>query len=397
MRTTAAFVLVTRALAAATPAFPRGNSGEEPVHYNVFGWPPTTVYYHWYETETTTEQETVIEYETTTVTKQLTFPPVTVTVTDYRDVMTATEYVPSITATVTDYTSELYDQSYGDEYELGDVVTAPATITETKTFTVAYTEGGENKISTTELEHEWTISGISHASQNVKTAWATEDQDETVWATEDQHEHSTSTVWVEPTPTASEAFHYEGGHEHGGPTWKFYIPENEDLEYLKPHKPSRPHDPTPTPRPSHFPPWSTSVVKPSSSKKISSSSKPTPPHTPQSSSAKPSASPSAWPGKLVQTPNGTCGHIKGPVAFSCYGNAKGECCSAYGHCGDTPGHCGTGCQAEFGKCDSVVAKPSAKPSSKPTAVLHGVSLYDLINRKLSAEEQGKWVGDGRDE
>jgi len=46
-------------------------------------------------------------------------------------------------------------------------------------------------------------------------------------------------------------------------------------------------------------------------------------------------------------PKGRCG-VK-------YGNAKcpsGECCSKHGWCGKSSDHCGSGCQSEFGKCNS---------------------------------------------
>jgi len=44
--------------------------------------------------------------------------------------------------------------------------------------------------------------------------------------------------------------------------------------------------------------------------------------------------------------NGKCGSEDGYCP-------TGKCCSKYGYCGTTDKHCGTGCQSEFGKCNST--------------------------------------------
>lgn len=260
-------------------------------------------------------------------------PPVTVTVTETK---TSTKYevAPPVTHTVTSYIGELYDQSYGHGYELGDVVAPDATITETKTFSVAYSKHGEEKTSTTELTNEWTI----HKYSSTTTVWVTEAR--------------TNIIWVEPTPVAeppsSVATHKDSEVNHRTPT-----PSPSSVPISKPshiHHAIPTHHPPPAHASSAFSTKSSPTSKRISSKPASSQSTIAQPST---SGAKSSPSHAPWPGTLISTPDGTCGpQPHAHLAFSCAGNTLGTCCSAYNHCGNSTAHCGPGCQPAFGTCDS---------------------------------------------
>ncbi|KAF3068400.1 hypothetical protein GL218_08338 [Daldinia childiae] len=63
------------------------------------------------------------------------------------------------------------------------------------------------------------------------------------------------------------------------------------------------------------------------------------------------------------TTDGACG---GENKYTCnvvYGN----CCNKDGQCGSLPSDCGEGCQAEFGKCDSVTSSSSTTSLPKSTS------------------------------
>ncbi|KAF7548853.1 hypothetical protein G7Z17_g6784 [Cylindrodendrum hubeiense] len=49
------------------------------------------------------------------------------------------------------------------------------------------------------------------------------------------------------------------------------------------------------------------------------------------------------------SPNQECG---GSTGYTCKGSAFGNCCSYYGYCGSTDTYCGTGCDVDFGECNS---------------------------------------------
>ncbi|KAJ4351908.1 uncharacterized protein N0V89_007252 [Didymosphaeria variabile] len=447
MRTTALITLLSgAAMAASKHTIKGGIGGKDPVYDGVIYAPPVTATV----TETTTAYDTITSYKTT----------VTAHHTDY-------ELAPPVTATVTEFFAELYDQSYDNGYELGDIIVAPTVITETKTFTVVARAHDEEKTRMTELVQKWSIKEGSHYKTTVteytSTAWA--------------QEHITSTIWVDsPKPTEgfgqepAEGFKanptkipgLEGGYGglkpektgskfHGidihnddepeGEDFKGSDESNESDEFeesdefdesekfkqfedfenfedfmtfeeeawkveqqaaknaaieaakkaseeadkeKKPqegqqdssqqpsapqvHKPSRPHGPTPTHRPSplHRP----SASKPAASPKPSTfgtSAKPASGQTSTASKApvaQPSVSAGKWQGKLLNTTDGTCGPKEGQIAWSCYGNERGSCCSPYGHCGSEPGHCGEGCQSAFGTCGKSASKPAAQSSDK---------------------------------
>ncbi|KAH9904865.1 hypothetical protein F4778DRAFT_780038 [Xylariomycetidae sp. FL2044] len=52
---------------------------------------------------------------------------------------------------------------------------------------------------------------------------------------------------------------------------------------------------------------------------------------------------------LKVDPEGACGN-----GFTCIGGVWGECCSQHGWCGSTTDYCDTGCQSDFGNCNSPV-------------------------------------------
>lgn len=64
--------------------------------------------------------------------------------------------------------------------------------------------------------------------------------------------------------------------------------------------------------------------------------------------------------------DGTCG---GALGYTCKGSTFGECCSEYGYCGSTDAYCGSGCRAGLGKCGTELqerqeyAPPSSATSS----------------------------------
>ncbi|KAL1625996.1 hypothetical protein SLS56_007054 [Neofusicoccum ribis] len=64
--------------------------------------------------------------------------------------------------------------------------------------------------------------------------------------------------------------------------------------------------------------------------------------------------------------DGTCG---GALGYTCKGSTFGECCSEYGYCGSTDAYCGSGCRVGLGKCGTELqerqeyAPPSSATSS----------------------------------
>jgi hypothetical protein len=380
MRSTA---LIT-VLSGAAMAAPKHPGSKDAAYNGVIYAPPVTTTV----TETTTEYDTITEYETTRTAHY-----------------TAFATAPPVTATVTEYVGELYDQSYGNGYELGDVIVAPTVVTETKIFTL-FARGNKHKPTTTELVKEWSIGaapGVATVTQFTSTAWV--------------DEHATSTVWVdaEPTDEPDEDSDEESDEEHpenppktieledgyGGlkepeTGSKFHVidvpeddePSAEEFEELlakvwkaeqeaaekaaqeaakkildqaakseKPHEssssstsqlhtPSRPHAPTPT----HSTPFHTPSASPPP-KPSSFATKP----SAQAPKPQPSVFAGPWHGKLLNTTDGSCGLKGGQIAWSCHGNQRGSCCSEYGHCGSEAAHCGVGCQSAFGDCASPAA------------------------------------------
>ncbi|KAL1596569.1 hypothetical protein SLS60_009217 [Paraconiothyrium brasiliense] len=431
MRSTALITLLSgAAMAAPDHTSSSGTGGKDPIYDGVIYAPPVTA--------------TVTETVTAHHTKYKLAPPVTATITEYIG-------APPVTATVTEYLDELYDQTYGNGYELGDIVVAPTVITETKTFTIVGRAHHKETTRTTELIQEWSIKEAYHYA-------ATVTESSTTWA----QEHITSTFWVEPhkstggfaeEPAESNANPSkisgpEGGYgglkpqqtgseshvtdipehsepesekiEHSGGSKEFEESEepeeSEDSEGFEKfqeaalkaeklaaekaaieaakkaseeankeskfqvgqqnsalqssasqvHKPSRPHRPAPTHRPSPF--HKPSASKPSASPEPSTfatSAKPASEQTftaPEAPVAQPSVPAEQWQGELLNTTDGTCGPKEGQIAWSCYGNEKGTCCSTYGHCGSEPGHCGEGCQSAFGTCSEPASKPAVQNS-----------------------------------
>ncbi|KAI9369826.1 hypothetical protein BJX61DRAFT_545212 [Aspergillus egyptiacus] len=53
--------------------------------------------------------------------------------------------------------------------------------------------------------------------------------------------------------------------------------------------------------------------------------------------------------------------------ITCLDSTYGDCCSRNGYCGGNSSYCGTGCQAEFGRCDSDSHVPSGTPSELPSS------------------------------
>lgn len=408
MRSTALITLISSAaMAAPEHTLTRDTSGQGLAYDGIVYAPPVTTTVTETETETTTQYDTITSYETTVTAHH-----------------TAYEFVPPVTATVTEYIGELYDQSYDNDYELGDLIVAPTVITETKTFTLA-APGTEEKASTTELVKKWSIAEATPyattLTQYTSTTWV--------------HEHITSTIWVDAEPTEGPAEEYAtktieledgyGGLEEPQTTGsRFHVidlpdndePNDEELTGLladiwkaeqeaaekaaqeaaekifeeptkgdkyqeihkltvsssstsQAHKPSRLHGPTPTHRPSTFHTHSPSFSTKPSTFEIKTSSQAAP-------SPKPSVSANAWQGKLLNTPNGTCGPKGNLLAFTCQGNSRGLCCSAYGHCGSEPAHCGEGCQSAFGTCSLPASSNKTQPQPQPHGLVKRAEEFD---------------------
>ncbi|KAH8738235.1 hypothetical protein BGZ61DRAFT_526228 [Ilyonectria robusta] len=53
---------------------------------------------------------------------------------------------------------------------------------------------------------------------------------------------------------------------------------------------------------------------------------------------------------VVISPNQKCG---GDTGYTCIGSGFGNCCSHYGYCGFSDNYCGTGCDVDFGECNST--------------------------------------------
>jgi hypothetical protein len=364
MRTTALITVLSGVAMASHKHHSKSGTGRKDAIYGgvVIHAPPVTTTV----TETTTQYDTITAYETPRIVHQKAF-------------VTA----PPVTTTVTEYVGELYDQSYGNGYELGDMIVAPTVVTETKTFTLVVS-GAKETITTTELVKEWTIDAVpgkTTITQYTSTAWVDERATSTIWIdaepTEEPTEEPVQKRPANPTKTVELEDGY-GGLEDAEPTSSTVhvidVPEDDELsadefedllsEILQEEQeaaedaaasetplasassPShaytaaRPHGPTPSYHGApHKPSPSTFATKASA----------------QASRPKPSVSAGDWQGKLLNTTDGTCGPKGGQVAWSCYGNQKGSCCSAYGHCGSEAAHCGAGCQAAFGDCGAASA------------------------------------------
>lgn len=101
----------------------------------------------------------------------------------------------------------------------------------------------------------------------------------------------------------------------------------------------------------------------------------------------------------TQSQDGRCGPSTG---FDCFGKAEGPCCSAYGWCGLSVLHCGTGCQSDFGICDSsssensrISTLTSSKGSSKaPTNVVttHAIPSASPSPKKSLVSPDGRCGG-----
>lgn len=384
MRSTALITLLSGAVIAAAGYTTSAEYSDESEATNSLIYAPPV---------TTTETETITEYETITEDG----PTITAYDTTYK-------LAPPVTVTVTRDVGELYDQSYANGYELGDVVSAPTGITETKTFSVAVPGSGvEDLTSTTKLIHVWSIKEVpAHAtwpaqghghgphapmhtgaskaalakkplakptkSSDLEGSYgglhAPEETGSKSHAEdfpvddEEELEALIKELWEEDDEEAAEAAEAvyeeafgEGEEKHAAPSSSSSSkPAGKPSVHYGPkptYSPKILHHPTsfskPKPKPSTFAtkPKTASFGKYTPSKKPAAPSKPAP-------TSPVAAGP--WKGKLANTKDGTCGPKGGKVAWTCYGNAKGTCCSEYGYCGSETLHCGKGCQSAFGNC-----------------------------------------------
>ncbi|KAF2157447.1 carbohydrate-binding module family 18 protein [Myriangium duriaei CBS 260.36] len=80
------------------------------------------------------------------------------------------------------------------------------------------------------------------------------------------------------------------------------------------------------------------------------------------------STPTTTPGSL--TPDGSCGGSNG---YTCIGAFSGSCCSPFGFCGSGAGYCDTGCQADYGLCDSTGYESSTKtwPTTSQVSIPSG--------------------------
>lgn len=333
--------------------------------------PPVTV------TVTSTEYNVITSWEVA--------PPVTETITSW-------EAIPPVTVTVTttDFIDNLYDQSYGGGYELGDVITAPTIITETKTFTLAAGHG-KAKPTTTEVVGKWSI-----ATTTPYKATVTE-----FVSTATVKEHVTSTVWVDEVKSTKSAGAPTENHSAATSAPAHDVPTDEELENqlaiiwqseqaaaesaahaaasklfdtaTKSAKVSASPSSTSNSASPHKVYGSTHIHSTTTSHSSGPSTSSTPsttynlpiftgtPKPSWQTSAKPASSVAAgkYEGKISNTPDGTCGKKAGGIAYSCAGNSRGSCCSEYGHCGSEEVHCGAGCQSAFGTCGSAAVSRKA--------------------------------------
>ncbi|OAG02275.1 uncharacterized protein CC84DRAFT_1252974 [Paraphaeosphaeria sporulosa] len=405
MRSTAVITLLSNAAMAASGHTITGSPvGEYAAYDGIVYDPPVTATIT--ETKTTTQYDTITSYETT---------------------VTSWELAPPVTVTVTEYIDELFDQSYENKDELGDLVVAPTIITATKTFTLV--APNEEEPSMTELVNEWNI------EQATSYATTVTEFTSTTWV----HQHITSTIWVDeakPTEEYAEDFDEEhpaeptktiqledgyGGLKEPQPTGSKshvidlpvnQVPNDEELEKLladiweaeqaaaekaaqeaakkvfesaakggkptaspssslqaQPHKPSRPLGSTPTHAltPFHTPNPSSSPKTSTFATKTSLQAAPRP---------QPSVSAGKWKGELINTPDGTCGPKGGEIAYTCQGNSRGSCCSSYGHCGSEDAHCGTGCMPTFGTCS---------PAASSSEISHNIAKRSETLEKVHSE------------
>ena len=92
-------------------------------------------------------------------------------------------------------------------------------------------------------------------------------------------------------------------------------------------------------------------IQSSSSRAVTTTSKP--------ASTKTSSSAASTPTKKVST-DGTCGGTNG---FTCQGSTFGNCCSVAGWCGATSAYCDAGCQPGFGTCSVSSSRPTTLATS----------------------------------
>ncbi|KAL3603016.1 hypothetical protein FPOAC2_07333 [Fusarium poae] len=56
--------------------------------------------------------------------------------------------------------------------------------------------------------------------------------------------------------------------------------------------------------------------------------------------------------------DGNCGS-NSDINAICEGSEFGDCCSEKGYCGGSSNYCGTGCQSDFGSCDTLIAEKTS--------------------------------------
>ncbi|WYZ44614.1 hypothetical protein EsH8_VII_001050 [Colletotrichum jinshuiense] len=95
-----------------------------------------------------------------------------------------------------------------------------------------------------------------------------------------------------------------------------------------------------------------------------------------SSTATSSSSPSST--GLAISIDATCGSASGKT---CQGSVFGNCCSVNGYCGNSTAYCGTGCQSDYGTCDS-------QSSSSSDASAPGSSTVSAGNPALQVSVTG---------
>ncbi|KAJ3458024.1 hypothetical protein MRS44_012133 [Fusarium solani] len=60
--------------------------------------------------------------------------------------------------------------------------------------------------------------------------------------------------------------------------------------------------------------------------------------------------------------DGNCGS-NSDIDAICKGSEFGDCCSSLGYCGGNSSYCGTGCQSEFGSCDTTTSSTTSSATS----------------------------------
>jgi len=86
--------------------------------------------------------------------------------------------------------------------------------------------------------------------------------------------------------------------------------------------------------------------------------------------------------ELSVSSNGKCGEEDGICPY-------GTCCSKYGWCGTSDKHCGSGCQSEFGKCNSSTTTITATTTTPTTTIK---PFYTISTNGRCGEKYGVCPG-----